>query len=256
MVSFHPLCRFSTVHLILLSLCATLPLSIALRNIVGIDQNNGFDTVQQDDRSLQTYRKIDDESLPLYENMLVLSTSTPWSYGLSECLDGHNWDNGTKPDNFTWYGLRVELPDDAVESSSFWFTGIASMELDRGFNQLYGEDVPVVVANITFRTTEPNPTIKVNLQDDLLWTPVTFNMDDVEDGDFVETTRGFAVSCLGEQTETVMTFPTAVDATFATAMSRMQLRSGTSPTSGVSSSLTVWRSMSVAFSAFLLQVLF
>ncbi|KAG7365226.1 hypothetical protein IV203_038429 [Nitzschia inconspicua] len=81
--------------------------------------------------------------------------------------------------------MRLDLPDNVVGGSSVSTTGIASMEVDQGFNQLYGEDEPLAIANITFRTTEPNPTINTNFQGSVLWSRVTFNMDDIQDGDFM-----------------------------------------------------------------------
>ncbi|KAG7365225.1 hypothetical protein IV203_038428 [Nitzschia inconspicua] len=247
MILFHLHCRFL---IILFLLCVSLVLSN-----FGYD---GFDSTPAY-RNLQAYQKTYDESLPLYENNLVLSTSTPWSYGLAECLDGHNWENGTNPDNFTWYGLRLDLPNDAEDGQSSWFTQIGSMEVDRGFNQLYGDDIPLMVANITFRTTESNPTIKINLQGDVLWSRIIFNFDGVEDGDFVQTTRGYSVLCLSEQTETSGTYMNAVDATFTLAMARMQLREGANGTlsaSGMSVSLTVWWSISLVISVLAMQALF
>jgi hypothetical protein len=76
-------------------------------------------------RFLQDKRKINDESYPLYENTLTVSTTTPWNEDrLQDCLDD-NYTYETNPDNFTWYGLRIILPEDADEMEAFYFTGVA-----------------------------------------------------------------------------------------------------------------------------------
>jgi hypothetical protein len=65
-------------------------------------------------RFLQDTLKIDDESFPLYQNTLILSTTTPWDEDvLLDCVDD-NYTYTTNEENFTWYGLRIILPEDAL----------------------------------------------------------------------------------------------------------------------------------------------
>jgi hypothetical protein len=247
--------KSSTVAVLLL-FCSWWSLSTA-GVIVDINQD-GYSMVDQynDERNLQ-FSKVDDPSLPLFENYLVVSLSTPWSNGFDECPDGSNWDNGTKPENFTWYGLRLQLPDDAVEISAFWYSNVGSMVKEDGFQQLYGQDTPEVVCNINFTTTEANPTIGYNLNDDLLWETWQVYLDDVEDGEYVKTSKGYSTGlCSVEKTENSEIWVPAVDATFELAMARMQLReeSGGSSSAVARSTSNSWASFPSCLGLFLALV--
>jgi hypothetical protein len=148
-------------------------------------------------RTLQDQHKMGNGSFPLYKNTLTLSTTTPWDEErFVDCLDD-NYTYATNPDNFTWYGLRIILPDDVDSLGSSWFTHVASMVKDDGFDQAYGEETAVEVFSSTFQTTERNPTIRISINDDIIFTKYQFIFDKVSDGEPVNLTKRFgAVSCL------------------------------------------------------------
>jgi hypothetical protein len=181
-------------------------------------------------RFLQDKRKIYDESYPLYENTLTLSTTTPWNEDrFQDCADD-NYTYATNPDNFTWYGLRIIPPEDAGEMDSFHFNSVASMVQGSGFEQPYGEDTPTVVFNSSFLTTERNPTIRLSINDGALFGTYQFFFDDVQDGEPVETIMSFAaIFCLNEPSEFGgEVWMGVVDAILTLSMSQTQLREGAS----------------------------
>jgi hypothetical protein len=70
-------------------------------------------------RALQDKRNINDETYldkyPLYKNILTVSTTTSWDKDrFLVCLDD-NYTYANNPDTFSWYGLRVMLPEDAID---------------------------------------------------------------------------------------------------------------------------------------------
>jgi hypothetical protein len=174
--------------------------------------------------------KIADESYPLYENDFWISVTTPWKKD-QQCLDENYVYDGGNPVNFTWYGLRLLLPEDAANQWSFSFSNVASSVKEIGYQQAYGEETPVVVYNSTFQTTEKNPTIKINFNDQILFSPYQFIFDD-NNGDPVEATSGIgAVTCLVERFEDgdndVDVWSVVGDAVLTMSMTQTQIREGT-----------------------------
>jgi hypothetical protein len=149
---------------------------------------------------------------------------------------------GSTPDNFTWYGLRLELPEDAANEWSGYSTNVASSVIEIGYQQAYGEETPVVVYNSTFQTTEKNPTIKINFNDQILFSPYQFIFDD-NNGDPVEATSGIgAVLCLVERFEDGDVWSVVGDAVLTMSMTQTQIREGTRKSSAsLTSSLPLFQ---------------
>jgi hypothetical protein len=149
-------------------------------------------------RTLQDQHKMGTGSFPLYENTLTLSTTTPWDENrFVDCLDD-NYIYVSNPENFTWYGLRIILPEDVDSSQSSWSTDVTSMVKDNGFQQVFEEETAVEVFSSTFTTTGKKTTIRININDDAAYKTFQFNFDEVSDGEPVIITdrRGGAVHCV------------------------------------------------------------
>jgi hypothetical protein len=204
-------------------------------------------------RFLQDKRKIYDESYPLYENTLTVSTTTPWNEDrLQDCLDD-NYTYETNPDNFTWYGLRIILPEDADEMDAVYSAGVASMVQERGFHQPYGEETPTYFLNTSFQTTERNPTIRLSINDGVIFGKYQFFFDEVLDGEPVEKTYiSVPVTCLIERSKDGSeTWVEVLDAILTLSMSQTQLREGTE----VASAFVTLQSLSVTILAIIMLII-
>jgi hypothetical protein len=175
-----------------------------------------------------------------------LSTTTPWDEDvLLDCVDD-NYTYTTNEENFTWYGLRIILPEDARGEGASWFNDVATMVEDNGFQQAYGEETPVVLLNSTFLTTETNPTIRISINDDVQFESYQFFFDKVEDGEPMEKTKTFgAATCWVEQSEDGGgSWRGVADAVLTISLFQTQIREATETTSSaslafMSSSLTM-----------------
>lgn len=80
--------------------------------------------------------------------------------------------------NFTWYGLRIMLPDDGAAPSGFRYPDLSGATRELGWTQDYGDAAEVLAYNVT--TQESQPTVKINFNDELFWN--TFKFDFVQSG--------------------------------------------------------------------------
>jgi hypothetical protein len=76
------------------------------------------------------------------------------------------------------------------------------MVQERGFHQPYGEETPAYFFNTSFQTTERNPTIRLSINDEVIFGKYQFFFDEVLDGEPVEKTyKSVPVTCLIERSK-------------------------------------------------------
>lgn len=118
---------------------------------------------------------------------------------IDQCIE---WNSDSNPDNFTWYGLRIQLPDDAVTRSGHYFTYVTRATKELGFVQQYNETSPASILKYNITTKDAQPTIRINFNDNPFWETYTF--DFVDQGSIVSDNSNYqefnrkmngAVSC-------------------------------------------------------------
>ncbi|KAL9183927.1 hypothetical protein ACHAXT_002013 [Thalassiosira profunda] len=118
-----------------------------------------------------------------------------WQTGepeIDRCVEWGPGDNSNGA-NFTWYGLRIQLPDDATTQSGQYYSDVVVATMDGGFVQSYNAtNDTVLMYNLT--TAETKPTVRLNFNDNPFWTTYTFDAAGDEYQQYVKEERG-SVSC-------------------------------------------------------------
>jgi len=92
----------------------------------------------------------------------------------SPVIDGCvSWPDDTSPSNFTWYGLRIQLDEDATTGSGGYYTNIVRATKELGFVQEYNTTTSPLDYEI--KTNHAQPTIRINYNDKPFWQ--TFKFD-------------------------------------------------------------------------------
>ena len=136
-----------------------------------------------------------------YSYSFQVNASTPFKIdGLGEpiidqCVD---W---VSLENFTWYGLRIQLPDSPTTTGGgFHFSDVTRATKEFGVVQPYNTTIDSgwQILRYEITTQEAKPTIKINLNDRLFWNSYTFDFMDGDD-DYQEFTFELAgdVGCYG-----------------------------------------------------------
>lgn len=127
---------------------------------------------------------------------------------LERCVE---WVGDANGANFTWYGLRIQLPDDAATGGGGWTPAATRATKELGFVQDYNDTYNLLDFNFT--TQESQPIVRINFDDDPFWD--TYKFDFVEQGavvaddaDYQEFKVYGSVSCYAtpasEQSRTVL----------------------------------------------------
>lgn len=114
----------------------------------------------------------------------TLPLQTSWQTGgleIDRCIE---WPSGESRTNFTWFGFRMQLPDDASISGGSMYSYITRSTKDLGYVQDFNTTSTLLQYNMTMK--ESLPTIRMTLNDDLFWK--TYNFD------FVQSDQGSAAS--------------------------------------------------------------
>lgn len=178
----------------------------------------------RDVRRTRLLQQSDGEGLPLYEYQLVMSATTSLSSQYGECT---GWKEEQNPSNFTWYGLQVQLPDDAVTGNGQYFTDVTSFDEDDGIDQPYNETEPMIMLNYTFQSSESSPVVRINLNGDALWDSYKFDFAGVDSGAVKEHEKSFTVWCTTHVDSSSRTQVPAVRPTLTTSLQQTVLRDGT-----------------------------
>lgn len=125
---------------------------------------------------------------------------------LDKCTEWPDWwdSNGY---NFTWYGLRIQLPDDASTTGGQHFPATSYPLKEMGLVQQYNDTPPTTLLQYNITTKEAQPNIKINFNDRPIWDSYTFDFVDkgdvVTDGsdyqEFVNEMYG-TIACYGKHT--------------------------------------------------------
>ncbi|KAL7547144.1 hypothetical protein ACHAWF_010462 [Thalassiosira exigua] len=118
---------------------------------------------------------------------------------IDRCVE---WMDGANGSNFTWYGLRIQIPDDATTGSGRYIPAATLATKELGLVQGYNSIPMYTLLEYNITTSESQPTIRVNFNDLPLWDSYTFDFvegwDVAEDGsgyqEFDKTMPG-AISC-------------------------------------------------------------
>lgn len=159
---------------------------------------------------LKGYQNVDNGALVAIANAgytyylrinatLPLKLSGNGELEVDRCVE---WMSDANDSNFTWYGLQVQLPDDASTTSGRYYPDVTRATKELGYVQQYNTTPPVSILGYNFTTKESQPTIRINFNDEPFWDTYTFNFVDqgsVVAGDanyqeFKKTMNG-AVSC-------------------------------------------------------------
>jgi len=105
-----------------------------------------------------------------YEYYLSINTTLPLQYDyqgkpeMNKCVEWPTWTDNSNGSNFTWYGLRIMLPDDATIGSGGRYTYVTRATIPLGWAQEYGS-APATVLGYNFTTKESQPLIRINFND-------------------------------------------------------------------------------------------
>ena len=116
-----------------------------------------------------------------YTYQLRMDLSSPLSYDynfhgeaearIDKCI---GWDSNVSPTNFTWYGIILQLPDDARLSDwTVFHRPIMQPLKEDGYVQLFGDEANGVV-DLKFTTSADRPIIRAKIND---ITPVFLTLD-------------------------------------------------------------------------------
>jgi hypothetical protein len=201
------------------------------------------DIVKQSDPSFR--RGLEGTPAALYQYQLVLDGTTEYSYQYEECID---WPEDTIQDYFTWYGFRVQLPDDAAPGNGMWLSTITSPIKENGVKQFFNESSPLILLNYTFDSSQESPLIRLNLIDELFYNSYSFEafQDNKE-----EQTKTFSVNCIYEQTNTSISYVPAIYVTLTISLEKKLVQEDPTtvpPTSG-DTRISLPRSLALLFGA-------
>jgi hypothetical protein len=116
-----------------------------------------------------------------YTYQLRMDLSSPLSYdynvhgeGMAQIDECIGWDSNVIPTNFTWYGISLQLPDDARLSDwTVFHRPIMQPLKEDGFVQLFGDEANGVV-DLKFTTSADRPIIRARINDIM---PVFLTLD-------------------------------------------------------------------------------
>jgi len=92
------------------------------------------------------------------------------------------WDESVSPENFTWYGFRIQLPDGASTGSGGHYATVTRATKELGLVQPYNTTkYPWGILGYGITTQEAKPTIKMNFNNRLFWNSYTFDFADGDD---------------------------------------------------------------------------
>ncbi|MGK3743968.1 MAG: hypothetical protein ACI90V_010827 [Bacillariaceae sp.] len=175
-----------------------------------------------------------DENLPLYENVLTLNATTPLTSRYEDCI---GWRNGTNPDGFTWFGMRIQLPVDADTSNGQYYSAIIMPDPADGYTQPYNTTDPETLLNYTFQTHEKNPTIRINMNNDIFWDSYQFTSPSNDSFDLQQEEKTYGVLCTLSESEDGESATDGAKATLTVSLSQNLIRNGTSSPISSESSL-------------------
>lgn len=116
-----------------------------------------------------TYKLFINTSLPL-----EISDGSPV---IDNCVA---WQDGSNDSNFTWYGLRLQLDEDATTGSGGYYTPIVRATEEMGYVQQYNTTANPLDYEI--RTNKAQPTIRINYNDKPFWQTFKFDFVDKQGG--------------------------------------------------------------------------
>ena len=127
-------------------------------------------------------RHLSEDSSYTYQFRMDLSTVLTEafpdsSHVIDSCI---RWEDGISPTNFTWYGISIQLPEDATESDNSWSYPPASHARplkEDGRVQLYNT-TDKGVARYQFTTSTDRPVIRARINDGVFWNKFTFDFTD------------------------------------------------------------------------------
>ncbi len=119
-----------------------------------------------------SYMEEDNGEDSSYTYQLRMDLSSPLSYdynvhgeGMAQIDKCIGWDSNVSPTNFTWYGISLQLPDDARLSDwTVFHRPIMQPLKEDGFVQLFGDEANGVV-DLKFTTSADRPIIRARIND-------------------------------------------------------------------------------------------
>ena len=179
------------------------------------DNSNLFVNEDNNQRSLRRSLANDGDST-LYEYNLMLKSVTPLAASYEESI---GWSEYVNPENFTWWGFEIQLPDEVSGGSGGWFSDVTAPMKADGLVQPYNDTTPLNLVNYTFESTEAYLTIKMNLNEGLFWDTYKFDKFD-DDGNAIDQTKPFSVLCITYQDDTTTSQRSAVDVKMTVSLSQ------------------------------------
>eukprot|EP00984_Skeletonema_dohrnii_P028485 scaffold18493_cov135-Skeletonema_dohrnii-CCMP3373.AAC.2 len=161
-----------------------------------LDSHPEHYVVSSGDDSSYTYQFRMDLSSPL--NMYNEGQAI-----IDECI---TFDSGASPTNYTWYGIGIQLPEDAKSIEGSWQHTPAQPLKKDGYKQLYN-DTAEGVAKYNFTTSADRPVIRARVNNALFWHSFVF---DVTDGssNYAEQKVYYSQKCITSRTYTSFVSPT------------------------------------------------
>lgn len=122
-----------------------------------------------------------------YKYRLQINAATPpGDHTVDECVE---WPKDSNGANFTWYGLRIQLSDDAKTKGGRWYPDVTRSTKELGIVQKYNmTSPPLTLLEFNITTPETQPIIRMNWNDDPFYE--TFKFDFVDTGSDTSITDG------------------------------------------------------------------